>query len=238
MIVKMTDELRERVMLKEEELLQRKKGKNEGLGVLILAIAAIGFGIANSAFLGVMYESDKTCTIVSIACIAVGVILVALGIYLMCKLMPSEAEDRAKNNGYSIEEVIECNRECGDADTLLISEDEKLKKISYFDTGIITENWFKLPKVTSYIIIRWSDIAAAWHDPGNIAVDVIKSNGDYFSIMAEKRAFGEEVMSVITQKNPMTITTRKFSFEGRNYDALKQSKEVAELYCAQCKQSV
>lgn len=234
MIARMTDELRDEIIMKEEVLLKRNKGTMEGLGVLILGLGAGGFGIANNAFFGLLYESETTCTLVTIVCIIVGLILIGLGIFLMCRLLPSAAEDRAKDNGYTVEEVIACNREYYDEDTLIISADEKLKPDNLIKVGIITENWFKCPVTRTHEIVRWSDIAAAWHDPGNIMVGIIKSNGDYLHIMAEERAFGEEVMSVISQKNPMTITTQKFSFEGKNYDALKQKKEVAELYLAQC----
>lgn len=240
------DYLRSVLILDDETLLRKSKRKNEGGGLIFLGICLIIMGIAHQLFLEVLYDSRVVWIAVSVVVILLGIGCTVFGIRIFNQIGQSVAESWAERNGYTVEEILEFNRECRMDSTLVVHSNYfndypipesvyQLKKERALETGFITEHWFKAPDTITVDIMRLIDIAAIWYEPKELGgkyegVYYVKSNGkrEYFR---GSSVFGEWLVKEISKRNPLTITASKFEFDGINYNAYRDASGVARLYC-------
>ncbi|WP_320972029.1 hypothetical protein [Enterocloster bolteae] len=235
MITPMTKVWETELLWSEEELTKKSKMKNEGGGLLILGIGALALGVLNHLLLHIIYESDMIWIAVTIGCVLLGIVLTGFGIKLITKTGASVAEMTAKDSGYSTEEIMEFYGECRRSDSLLLSlTPQPTKEKDFIKVGFLTKNWLRLPDRLYHGVMRISDMAVIWYeesalpgyDPG---VFVIKSDGNMLYVKC-KPDIGTEFVEALTSRNPGSITARRFTFEGNNYDAFQNPQKAADLY--------
>lgn len=235
MITSMTKAWEKELLWSEEELNKKSKMKNEGAGLLILGIGILAMGIVNHLLLHIIYESDVLWMAVSAGCVILGIVLTGFGVKLITKTGASVAEMTAKDSGYSVGEIREFYTECRQPDSLLLSLTMQPTKEKDFDkVGFLTKNWLRLPDRLFHGVMRIVDVAVIWYeesalpgyDPG---IFVVKSDGNMLYVKCVVDV-GKEIVEVLTGRNPRSIATRRFKFEGKEYDAFQDPQKVAELY--------
>lgn len=235
MIAPMTKAWETELLWSEEELTKKGKMKNEGAGLLILGIGVLALGVFNHLLFHIIYESDIIWIIVTVGCVLLGIILTGLGGKLITKTGASVAEMTAKDSGYSPEEILEFYRECRQSDALLLSlTPQPSREKDFMKVGFLTKNWLRLPNRLYHGVMRISDMAVLWYeesalpgyDPGIFAV---KSDGNMLYVKCRPDA-GTEFAEALIRRNPRTITARRFTFEGNDYDAFQNPQKAADLY--------
>lgn len=234
MVTPMTKTLETKLLWTEDHLTKKGKMKNEGAGLLILGIGALAMGILNHLFLDILYGSDGMWIAVTAVCGLLGIVMAAFGVKMMTKTGSSLAEMTAKDSGCTEREILEFYRECRQPDTLVLSlTPQPTQEKDLANIGFLTKNWLRLP-CWVYRVMRITDVAVIWYeetalpgyDPG---IFTVKSDGDMYHVKC-KADVGKEIVETITGRNAKSITTRCFSFEGRDYDAFQNPKDAAALY--------
>ena len=235
MITPMTKVWESELLWSEEELTKKSKMKNEGSGLLILGIGALALGVLNHLLFRIIYESDIIWIAVTVFCVLLGIILTGFGVKLITKTGASVAEMTAKDSSYSTEEILEFYRECRQSDSLLLSlTPHPTKEKDFINVGFLTKNWLRLPGRLYHGVMRISDMAVIWYeesalpgyDPG---VFVIRSDGNMLYVKCRPDV-GTEFVEALTGRNHASITARRFTFNGNDYDAFQNPQKAADIY--------
>ena len=246
----MTDYLREVLLLDDGTMLAKKKRRSEGGGLIFLGVSLIILGIAHQLFLGIIYDSKITFIAVSAVAVILGLVSLFFGLRIVNQIGQSVAEFWAEDNGYTVDEIMEFNRECHLDSTIAVHSDywldgeyiadciEELKKENALPTGYITDHWFKVPASYVVTVIRLVDLAAIWYESRSIpgydpGVFYIKSDGKHNYFRASEQ-IGTWIVNEIKTHNSMVITDARFQIGDVIYDAYKNPDEVAKLYREEC----
>lgn len=206
-----------------------------GVGCLTLG----GFLAACFALLGILIKDfmpPQKLLILMAGGIGFGVLLIVLGIFLYKKRVGSYLSYYADKNKYSKQDIENLDREILAPGSVVIVNQPKVNKQSLIASVILTEHWIKLSSNNS-MVSRLVDMAGIWFDPRptdmgrtlDPQVCLLDSRGKLRFLPSDER-YGSEVISEALKRNPKLITSRRFEFEGVQYDCLTQYQEVAEVY--------
>ncbi|MBT9780124.1 hypothetical protein GPL15_27035 [Clostridium sp. MCC353] len=244
MIIQMDEKLKKEVSRDGSHLKYTRTKGGAGAGMIAAGVCFIVIGIMLVAALSTI--SDMTALMILLAgSVVLGLLFIVPGIFLNKRFQAGYMKYYVKKSGYSEEELNNFEREFQTGEALLINPAKKLTKQSKFESGIITRNWIKMPYMMPLKysgIYRTVDIAAAFYEkkpvvngePLNPTLFIVDSRGDGVTMTMDETT-GNEVIQEIAKRNPKTVTVRRFTYNGRNYDSLYNYQEVAELYREICR---
>ena len=237
----MNEEQRKFMTYNQAQLEEKKKMKSEGSGLLILGIPLLILGIANQTVLGLMYDKEGSITqlLVTIGAILIGIVCCIFGVKLMGKMGDSIAEGvrRLNDNLYTVEEIYDYYREVREEKDVVIflANKKRIKEEDNGHVGLFTTNWIKIPNQPPIAIAKLSDVVAAWHDKdghtefGYMGLYILRSDGKLYGLDCHEN-FSKKVMEEIGKRNPVTILSRRFTYEGHTYDAYSNKEQVIQIY--------
>ncbi len=236
---RMNEEQRKFMTFDQAQLVEKRLMKNEGSGLLILGIPLLILGMVNQTFLGVLYDTLMMQILVTVGAILVGVMCCMFGVKFMKKKKDSIAEGicRVNDNLYTVEEVCDFFREVREEKDVVIflANKRKIKEEDQGYAGLFTSNWMKIPGQPPAVIVKFSDVVAAWHDEkgyteyGYMGLYILRSDGQLYGMDCHQN-FSKKVMEELGKRNPLTILARRFTYEGRNYDVCSNKEQVIQIY--------
>ena len=238
MFVTITDEMRKNLFV-DGSILKRLRcsgGISHGIlagGVAMLVCAALVSALFFALdVMGGVFLFGGVCGFL-------GLIMVLIGRVLHNKRIRGYLDYYQKLSGLGTEELNLVDREIQEPGTILIGHPLPGKKKDYSLGCFITKHYLlaPLPGGDSYLR-RIEDLAAAVYSnevPGAFAyvpgLTFLAKNDEkpgYNSFLLEDECV--EIMSVLKERNPKIITEQKFFYKGKQYDVMKEYKEVAQLF--------
>ncbi len=140
--------------------------------------------------------------------------------------------------GLSEQEVHQIEQEFKQPDTMLFSFDKEKDTNSLKKMGFVTKTYIKFPGVNTYVF-RLDDMVACFYtkkylcddggyDRAFVAYPVNSEWGILMRSPSEKASL--EIVKAISERNPKVITDHHFSYEGKEYDAVRGLDEVIALH--------
>ncbi len=210
-----------------------------GAGKGLIAMGAMLIGIAvmlAAALLGII----GTAGAVKLAAVVIvpGILLIVLGVHMQKKKESGWLKAYMEPTGLSEQEIHQVEQEFRQPDTLFFSfwkgkDTNSLKKM-----GFITRTYIKFPGVNTYVF-RLDDMVACFYtkkylcedggyDKAFVAYPLNSEWGVLLRDVSEKT--GLEIVKAIAERNPKVITEHHFSYEGKEYDAVRGLDEVIALH--------
>ncbi len=210
-----------------------------GAGKGLIAMGAMLIGIAvmlAAALLGII----GTAGAVKLAAVVIvpGILLIVLGVHMQKKKESGWLKAYMEPTGLSEQEIHQVEQEFRQPDTLFFSfwkgkDTNSLKKM-----GFITRTYIKFPGVNTYVF-RLDDMVACFYtkkylcedggyDKAFVAYPLNSEWGVLLRDVSEKT--GMEIVKAIAERNPKVITEHHFSYEGKEYDAVRGLDEVIALH--------
>lgn len=240
-MVRLVDEKLKHKMMKDGSHLKQTRTCG-GLGAAVTA-SGICFVVTGVLFMAMMVMAEMLSggLVGGGIFIALGAIFIVPGYYLSKKHFNSYMAYYQKKSGYTEEVLKEFDAEFQNGEVILISNRRNLNKGAINRAGIFTTHWFKLPFM---IPVRYSglyhaeDIAAIWYQDTFVRVEgmecwkalaVLDCHGKLVFLDYDVNTTSE-IVEQLVKRNPKVITSRRFSYQGIDYDVISQPTEVAALY--------
>lgn len=210
-------------------------GAGKGLWAGGIVLAAAGFLLA--VLLVGTLELPKALLFGAIF-LAPGVLMIVLGISMQKRRMNNYLSSIAKRMEMSEEELRQVEREFLEPGTVLLSFDKKKDKNSLKKMGFLTAHYVKMPgnNLVFQYIQPIRDIVACFYtdkflcnDGGYDKVMMIYSTQMACRWDEPNPKAAAEIIQAIEARNPMVITTHHFTYEGKQYDAVRGAEEVVAL---------
>ena len=234
----MDDKFKKKCTSKEGSYLKKRRSIG-GLGAGIIAGSAVILFAALMLMFMLIATGDEDLSFMGLVvgggAGAISLAFILLGVSMSKKRSAGYMEYFTKRTGYTREELESLDREAGQPDTVYGTEDGKLRSNSALACELVTKNWlvmsFKNP-------VRLADVAAVFYeqeafDAGqkwNRTLFVLLSHGELFHQQC-KESYAMDLIGEIKKRNPGTIGSRCFKWEGNVIDCLKEPKKAAQLYC-------
>lgn len=209
-----------------------------GMGLIALGAYLGGFVLVFGIFIGIMMDFLGLIPMAAGAGIVIAIVFCIPGYLLHKKKVDNYRNYYAKEVGYTPEKLDEFDREFAQGEVWLCTEERKLNKEAKVRGSLLMDKWCRLHTLPPLLA---TDICAIWWEKmpffQGIQRDdscfVLDANGAIY-ILTGKAEVAEILTREISKRNPRLITTRKFSYNGQNYDARNQTEEVAALYRSVC----
>jgi len=210
-----------------------------GAGKGLVAMGAMLIGIAvmlAAALLGVIGTAGAVK--LAVAVIVPSILLIVLGVRMQKKKESGWLKAYIEPTGLSEQEVYQIEQEFKQPDTLLFSMDKGKDTNSLKKMGFITRTYIKFPGVNTYVF-RLDDMVACFYTKKYLCDDggydrafvAYPVNGEWGILLKsppEKASL--EIVEAIAKRNPKVITDHHFSYEGKEYDAVRGLDEVIALH--------
>lgn len=212
-----------------------------GAGAIAGGACFIGIGVLFAAMM-VMGDLVSFGLALGGVCIALGIILIIPGYYARKKRINDYMKYYQKESGYTEEALKEFDEEFQKGEAILISKRKRLNNIARRDAGIFTKNWFKFPFMLPMVysgLYHVDDIVAIWYQATYVQIEytwvkkgliALDCHGKFIISHKYKEAMALEIIEQLVKRNPKVITSRKFSYQGVDYDVIQQPNEVVALY--------
>jgi len=210
-----------------------------GAGKGLIAMGAMLIGIAvmlAAALLGIMGTAGAVK--LAVVVIVPSILLIVLGVCMQKKKESGWLKAYMEPTGLSEQEIHQVEQEFRQPDTLFFSfwkgkDTNSLKKM-----GFVTRTYIKFPGVNTYVF-RLDDMVACFYtkkylcedggyDKAFVAYPLNSEWGVLLRDVSEKT--GTEIVKAIAERNPKIITEHHFSYEGKEYDAVRGLDEVIALH--------
>lgn len=207
-----------------------------GKGILTMGgmIAVIGLMLA-AALAGTM--GTESAVKVGAAMVLPGILLMVLGISLHKKKLAGYLRTYEKATHLTQEQLAQLEEEFKQPGTVLMAMDNAKDTNSLKKMGFITAHYVKFPGIDPSIFPLQEMVACFYtkrylcQDGGyDRALIAYASDGDlvyYYNSPPEKESL--EIVSALETHNPLIITDHHFTYEGKEYDAVRESDEVIAL---------
>ncbi len=232
-----------------DDNLKRKMSKNGSVLQFMYSVAGAGKGlIAMGAMLIViavmlaaaLFNIIGTGGAVKMAAaiIVPSILLIVIGIRMQKKKESGWLKAYMEPTGLSEQEVHQIEQEFRQPDTLFFSFDKGKDTNSLKKMGFITKTYIKFPGVNTYVF-RLDDMVASFYTKKYLCDDggydrafvAYPLNSEWGILMrdpSEKASL--EIVKAIAERNPKVITEHHFSYEGKEYDAVRGLDEVIALH--------
>ena len=244
MIVQMDEKLKREMSREGSHLKYTRSRGGAGAGLIAAGVCFIVIAIMLAVALYTILGLSAVAVLLA-GGLVLGAVFIVPGVFLDKRHTAGYMKYYVKKSGYAEAELNEFDREFLNGEAYVACLDKKLTKQSKFDSGIITNNWFKLPLMMPIKysgLYRIVDVAAVFFEAKpivngerlNPTLFVVDNRGDGMTV-SMKENVGNEIVREISKRNPRAVTTRRISYNGKDYDALYQYQEVAGLYREICK---
>lgn len=210
-------------------------GAGKGLiamGVMLIVIAAM--------LAAALFQMMGTEAVVKMAAaiLVPSILLIVLGVFLQKKREGGWLAAYKEATGFTEQELHQIDQEFKQPGTVLFSLDKGKDTNSLKKMGFITKNYLKFPGLKP-CIFRLDDMVACFYtkkylcqdggyDRALIAYATDRDWGFYYNSPPEKASL--EIVKVIREHNPRIITDHHFSYEGKEYDAVRGLEDVIALH--------
>lgn len=236
MIFEPDDKLKQK-MTKNGSVLQYMysvSGAGKGIMAMGIMLALIGAALA-----AVLMNTMGTQGAVRFGAVMIipGILLTVLGVFMQQKKERGWAE-AYKKCSLTDQDLRRIEQEFRQPGTVLLSMDKAKDTNSLKQMGFITANYVKFPAV-SPCVFRLEDIVACFYtkkylcqDGGYDCALIAYVTDDELGFMQrnppEKPSLS--IVKAIGERNPRVITDHYFSYEGKEYDAVRKPEEVIQLH--------
>ncbi len=237
MIFEPDDRLKQKMSKNGSVLQYMYSVSGAGKGLFAMGVMLMGIGILLGA---VLVNTMGTHGAIRLggAMVIPGILIAVLGISMQRKKEQGWAEAYRKACGLSEQELHQIDLEFRQPGTILLSMDQEKDTNSLKRMGFITANYVKLPSMDPFVF-RLKDLAACLYTKKYLCQD-----GGYDSALVAYIADGElgfiqrnppekaslAIVKAIAEHNPGIITDHFFTYEGKEYDAVRNPEEVIRLH--------
>lgn len=208
-----------------------------GKGLAAMGIMLIIIGIALAAILVNTVGAQGAITF-AVFLIVPGILLTVLGISMQQKRERGWAKAYRKACGLSEQDLLQIEQEFRKPGTVLLSMDKDKDTNSLKRMGFITEHYVKFPSIDP-CIFRLEDLVACLYtkkylcqdggyDRALVAYIADRELGFLHRNPPEKPSLA--IVKAIGERNPRVITDHFFTYEGKEYDAVRKPEEVILLH--------
>ena len=240
MIVLADEKLKNRMTKDGSHLKQTRSSGGAGAGLITASACFAGIGILFAVMMAMAQMVSGGLVLGGIS-LAIGALMIIPGSILKNKRSNGYIEYYRDKSGYTEEALKEFDAEFKNGEAMLVSNKKNLDKIAIRDAGVFTTHWFKFPFMMPIHysgLYHVEDIAAIWYQDTFVRVgtaelmDVLVAIDCHGNMVRcnTNRATSEEIIEQFVKRNPKVITSRKFTYQGTEYDALLQPEEVSALY--------
>ena len=207
-----------------------------GLGLIAMGGMCIFIGI----LLGVaLYGVIETNAVILAAVIIVpSILLILLGSFLQKRRVNHYQKAYEKQAKLTPAQIHEAEEEFKQQGTVLISFEKSKSTNSLKKMGFITSHYLKFPGPNQALFPLQNMVACFYtkkylcqdggYDRALVAYTDDGDLGVLYKDPPEKACL--EMIDAIAAHNPLIITDHHFSYEGREYDAVRQPEEVISLH--------
>lgn len=207
-----------------------------GLGLIAMGGMCIFIGLLLGAALYGVIETNAV--ILAAAIILPGVLLIFLGRFLQKRRVNGYLNAYEKKAHLTQAQLHEAEKEFMQPGTVLLSFEKSKSKNSLQKMGFITSHYLKFPG-PNLALFPLQDMVACFYTKKYLCQDggydraliAYASDGDltfFYDSPPEKASI--ELVEAIAAHNPLIITDHHFSYEGKDYDAVRQPEEVIALH--------
>ncbi len=208
-----------------------------GKGLIAMGAMLIGVAIMLAAALSGIIGTAGSVKM-AVVIIVPSILLIVLGVHMQKKKESGWLKAYMEPTGLSEQEVYQIEQEFKQPDTLLFSLDKGKDTNSLKKMGFITRTYIKFPGVNTFVF-RLDDMVACFYtkkylcqdggyDRAFVAYPLNSEWGILQTSPPEKASL--EIVKAIAERNPKVITEHHFSFEGKEYDAVRGLDEVIALH--------
>lgn len=167
-----------------------------------------------------------------------GVLLLILGVFLQKRRMDNWIKAYVKHTGLSEEDILKAAEEFKQPGTVLLSFEKGKDANSLKKMGFITKNYLKLPGVIPSMA-RLDDVVACFFTKKFLCKDGGYDKAFIAYSKDEKMAYmntgvsekdGVEMAEAIAKRNPEIIKYHHFTYQDKEYDAVRNMDEVIRLH--------
>lgn len=208
-----------------------------GKGLIAMGAMLIGIAIMLAAALSGIIGTAGSVKM-AVVIIVPSILLIVLGVHMQKKKESGWLKAYMEPTGLSEQEVYQIEQEFKQPDTLLFSLDKGKDTNSLKKMGFITKTYIKFPGVNTFVF-RLDDMVACFYtkkylcqdggyDRAFVAYPLNSEWGILQTSPPEKASL--EIVKAIAERNPKVITEHHFSYEGKEYDAVRGLDEVIALH--------
>lgn len=208
-----------------------------GKGLIAMGAMLIGIAIMLAAALSGIIGTAGSVKM-AVVIIVPSILLIVLGVHMQKKKESGWLKAYMEPTGLGEQEVYQIEQEFKQPDTLLFSLDKGKDTNSLKKMGFITKTYIKFPGVNTFVF-RLDDMVACFYtkkylcqdggyDRAFVAYPLNSEWGILQTSPPEKASL--EIVKVIAERNPKVITEHHFSYEGKEYDAVRGLDEVIALH--------
>lgn len=208
-----------------------------GKGLIAMGAMLIGIAVLLAAALSGTMGADRAM-IMAVVIVIPSILLVIAGVMMQKKRERGWMEAYTKLSNLKEAELHQIDQEFKQPGTVLFSLDKGKDTNSLKTMGFITANYIKFPG-SSPCVFRLEDMVACFYtkkrlcDDGGynralVAYPVVGELGFMADSPPEKASL--EIVKVVAEHNPKIITDHFFSYEGKEYDAMRGMDEVIALH--------
>lgn len=237
------------MVFEPDDNLKRKMSKNGSVLQFMYSVSGAGKGLAamgamviiiGIALAAVLFNTMGAEGAIKFAAVlgVPGILLVVLGIFMQQKKERGWAEAYKKACGLTDQDLRQIDQEFGKPGTILLSMDKGKDTNSLKRMGFITANYVKFPSIGP-CVFRLEDLVACLYtkkylcqdggyDRALVAYVANQELGFLQRDPAEKPSLA--IVNAIKERNPRIITDHFFTYEGKEYDAVREPEEVIRLH--------
>ncbi len=237
------------MVLLADEKLKKKMEKNgsvlqfmysvagAGKGLIAMGAMLIGIAVLLAAALFSIIGAEKA-VMMAVVIIVPSILLIVLGARMQKKKESGWLKAYTEPTGLTEQEISQVEQEFKQPDTLLFSFEKGKDTNSLKKMGFITKTYIKFPGVNTYVF-RLDDMVACFYtkkflcDDGGYdrAFVAYPLNSEWGILMREPPEKASlEIVKAIAERNPKVITDHHFSYEGKEYDAVRGLDDVIALH--------
>ena len=236
MIFEPDDRLKQKMAKNGSVLQYMYSVSGAGKGVMALGIMMDVIGAALAAVLTNTMGTQGAVTF-GAAMIIPGILLAVLGVFMQQKKERGWAQAYMET-GLTEQDLRRIEQEFKKPGTLLLSMDKGKDTNSLKQMGFLTDSYIKFPSLGP-CVFRLEDLVACFYTKKYLCQD-----GGYDSALIAYITEGElgfmqrnppekaslAIVKAIRERNPRVISDHFFSYEGKEYDAVKNPEEVIQLH--------
>ena len=237
------------MVFEPESSLKRKMAKNgsvlqymhsvagAGKGLIAMGIMLIGIGAMLTAALFNMMGAERAM-VMALVIMAPSVLLIVLGIFMQKKREREWVSSYMKKTDMKEQDLRQIDQEFKQPGIVLLSLDNGKDANSLKKMGFITSHYLKFPGPNQALFPLQNMVACFYtkkylcqdggYDRALVAYTDDGDLGVLYKDPPEKACL--EMIDAIAAHNPLIITDHHFSYEGREYDAVRQPEEVISLH--------
>lgn len=237
MIFEPDDKLKQKMSKNGSVLQYMYSVSGAGKGLFAMGAMLIVIGIALAAVLSNTMGIQGALMFGGVMMIA-GILFAVLGSSMQKKKEQSWIEAYKNACGLSEQELHQIDQEFRQPGTILLSMDKDKDTNSLKSMGFITANYVKLPSMDP-CVFRLKDMVACLYTKKYLCQD-----GGYDRALVAYIADGElgflqrnppekasiAIVEAIAKHNPRIVTDHFFTYEGKEYDAVRKPEEVIQLH--------